>query len=155
VDLVKQVFDGGLIDLDPASDVQWNRNVGAAAFFTKDSDGLKQDWFGRVFVNPPGGKTGNKSNTSLFWQKLMAQRINIQEAIFLAFSAEALQNTQNKDCAPIMAFSFCVPSKRLRFVARGVEKFAPSHSNVVVYVPGAVDNTTKFVNVFSALGAVR
>lgn len=44
----------GRFDLDPAtSEAAMKINNSAASFFTKEYDGLKQDWFGRVWVNPP------------------------------------------------------------------------------------------------------
>ncbi len=79
----------------------------------------------------------------------------LTHALFMAFSAESLQNTQGKDEPPMLAFPFCIPAKRIQFVSRGVEKTQPSHSNAVIYVPGKVDNTDKFVEVFSALGVCR
>lgn len=44
---------GGAIDLDPASSDVANRTVQAAAYFTKDDDGFRRRWHGRVFLNPP------------------------------------------------------------------------------------------------------
>lgn len=40
----------GEFDLDPCAT---ERSAKAPAFFTKEQDGLKQDWFGRVWCNPP------------------------------------------------------------------------------------------------------
>jgi len=148
----------GDIYLDPASDETANKRVGAARYYDRDQDGLEQLWHGNVFCNPPGGKRGNQSMTALFWQKLMAERSRglIRHAIFLCFSAEALQNTQAKGCESVMQFPICVPSKRIRFDHPGpFEKTAPSHSNVIVYVPCEIDRTKDFVREFSEIGAVK
>jgi phage N-6-adenine-methyltransferase len=40
----------GAFDLDPCAT---DENHVAPKWFTKEQDGLKQPWFGRVFVNPP------------------------------------------------------------------------------------------------------
>ena len=45
----------GAIDLDPCSNSHETPNVPATSHFTKDDDGLSQDWFGRVYMNPPYG----------------------------------------------------------------------------------------------------
>lgn len=155
VDRVRLVF--GDIDLDPASSLRANIRIGAKNYFTKETNGLLQKWAGSVFLNPPGGKQGNKSMTSLFWTKLMEERSyrHVQQAIFLAFSAEALQNTQRKGWPSIMTFPFCVPAKRIRFDNPGpVAKTAPSHSNVIVYIPGNIDQTELFLEAFTDLGDI-
>src|SRR5271169_5859416 len=43
----------GWIDLDPASSDHAQKTVQAKKFFTTADDGLKQEWHGRVFLNPP------------------------------------------------------------------------------------------------------
>ncbi|MDP8929537.1 MAG: phage N-6-adenine-methyltransferase [Actinomycetota bacterium] len=43
----------GAIDLDPASCDLAQRNVRAVRYFTTEDDGLRQDWWGRVWLNPP------------------------------------------------------------------------------------------------------
>lgn len=40
----------GKFDLDPCAT---ERSAKAPTFFTKEQDGLKRDWFGRVWCNPP------------------------------------------------------------------------------------------------------
>lgn len=157
LDKVRQVL--GPIDLDPASDEIGNSAVKAKRFITKAENGLTSDWgFPRtIFINPPGGKLGNESLAALFWVRLMKQMKfpEFDHAIFLAFSLEQLQTTQGKGVPSIGEFPLCVPSKRLRFyTAQGTEGPAPSHSNLVVYVSGCIDNIHKFKKVFSDLGVV-
>lgn len=43
----------GTIDLDPASSEEAQKIVKAETFFSKEDDGLKQEWHGNVWLNPP------------------------------------------------------------------------------------------------------
>jgi hypothetical protein len=152
IEKVKEAM--GDIDLDPASDSAANRTVGAKKFFTEDDDSLSQKWFGRVFLNPPGGKQGKNSKTKLFWDKLSAsyESGDVDEAIFMCFSVEALQTTQSCDY-PIMNYTFCIPAKRVHFVnLLGEAKYAPSHSNAIVYLG---KHPEKFTEVFKSVGVVK
>jgi hypothetical protein len=155
LDLARQVL--GPIDLDPTSEPAANELVGAKRFITAESDALVTPWDcanESVWLNPPGGKRGNKSLVVLFWERLLSYRGEFSHAIFMAFSAEALQTTQR--CAlSAGSFPVCIPRKRLRFVsASGVPGLAPSHSNAIVYVPGRVNRSAEFAAVFSSLGNV-
>ncbi len=156
LDLARLVL--GDIDLDPASSALFNRRVRAQAFIDEAADGLRCPWpLGcSVFVNPPGGKTKNRSNTALFWGRLMQYRLSghLKHAIFLAFSVEALQTTQGSTY-PMGAFPFCVPRRRIAFeTEEGVVGGAPAHSNAIAYIPGSVDERSLFARTFSALGFV-
>lgn len=159
IEAVREVFDGE-IGLDPASDNRANEAVRALCFLTKVENGLYLPNWGRpesIYLNPPGGKAGNKSLAGMFWTALMQQLETnaFGHAIFMAFSAEQTQSTQKPGQRSLLDFPFCVPAKRIRFVSPGVEKFSPSHSNVIVYVPCQLDETDKFVEVFSRFGKVR
>ncbi len=148
----------GDIDLDPASDEFGNSRVRAKRYLTKAEDGLLTTWKASratIFCNPPGGKRGNQSMTALFWKKLMAERESICDAIFLCFSLEAMQNTQDKGCMSVGEFPFCIPRKRIRFEQRSGVGPSPSHSNVIVYVPGIVNRQSEFRYTFNDLGVVR
>lgn len=155
----------GPIDLDPASDLFGNSRVRAARFYTEHDDGLSQTWAGIIFLNPPGGVQVDPRGTSkktvsrpgLFWRELMTTRDagRLSHAIYVAFSLEQISNTQAKGCASCADFTVCIPSKRLRFDRPGgLPGAAPSHANAIVYVPGSVDRTAKFVEAFAGIGAV-
>jgi hypothetical protein len=145
----------GNITLDPASSFIANGRVGAQIYYDAEENGLEQLWYGNVFCNPPGGKTGNRSNTGLFWEKLMKERSRIRHAIFLCFSIEAMQSTQ-RAAKSVGEFPFCIPARRIAFdKPDGTPGNAPSHSNLIVYVPGCIDKTPLFATTFGALGLVR
>ncbi len=157
LDRVRAVL--GPIDFDPASDAFGNSRVQALRYLTREDDGLISGWGApnTIFLNPPGGKCNNKSRAALFWGRLMAQRADpgFGHAIFMAFSLEQLQTTQ-ASALSIMDFPFAVPKRRIVFdQGDGRPGEAPSHSNVIAYVPGRVDVRGAFAEAFQTLGAVR
>jgi phage N-6-adenine-methyltransferase len=54
VELIHSCLGG--VDLDPCSNSKLNPNVPATHLFTKDDDGLRFDWYGKVYMNPPYGR---------------------------------------------------------------------------------------------------
>lgn len=77
LDLVHQQF--GMIDLDPCCEDSNNPNVVARDYYTHIEDGLKQEWYGKVFVNPP------YSATKLWVEKAIKeyQKGNAEEILML------------------------------------------------------------------------
>jgi hypothetical protein len=138
------------IDLDPASDQVANENVRAKSIFTIEDDGLKHDWAGQVFLNPPGGRLDPYtlqptkspvkavSSVALWWAKLIyeLQSGRVTEAVFIAFSLEALMTTQKfAPNLPVTAFPFCVPSKRYNYQASADAKNgSPPGASAIVYL---------------------
>lgn len=65
--IIKRARDTmGGIDLDPASSPEANGLVDATYFYTIEDDGLSRVWFDNVWLNPPYGKTGNRSNQDIW-----------------------------------------------------------------------------------------
>lgn len=150
----------GTIDLDPASCEFANKTVRAKKYFDIVSNGLESSWGSvptNIFINPPSGKSKD-SNISLmkrFWEKLLDHKQSglLEQAIFIGFSLEQLQTTQS--CVQsIGEFPICIPAKRVRFVSPAGNFNSPTHGQVIAYVPGLQNNTSKFYNVFSELGVV-
>ncbi len=76
----------GSVDLDPASNEIANRLIKAKRYFTIEDDGLSKKWHcDSLFVNPPYGKLGARSNQDLWSRKLMEEFLcaRTQSAIIL------------------------------------------------------------------------
>lgn len=153
----------GDIDLDPCTDAHGASRTLAATNITENGhlvDWPKGDKPLSVYMNPPGGRTEGKKGKSypfLFWEKLIEYRRlgRLRHAIVAAFSIEQLQQTQ-RSSFPMMAFPVCVPRTRTKWVPpEGRKAKSPTHANAYVYVPGVLDHTAEFMQVFSALGWVK
>lgn len=72
----------GYIDLDPASSDLANSFVRAKKFFSLAENGLSQEWFGRVWLNPPF----NAGIIDAFADKLLSSS-KVESAIMLTDNA--------------------------------------------------------------------
>ena len=110
-DLAKQLMGG--IDLDPSSCAEANHLVGSDRYFDAEQDGYAQKWCAeRVFLNPPGGKRGNRAAAAMWWEKLRYHwvRGDVDQAVFLGFNASIIHTSQS-----ILDFPLCIPSSRIKF----------------------------------------
>jgi hypothetical protein len=157
----------GRIDIDPASCAAANRVIKARYYVTKEMNGLKVNWAfpgstetpARIFLNPPGGKEeDNYSKVKRWWNRLLwhRERPDFGEAMFLAFSIEAMQTTQ-LDCErSLLEFSTCVFSRRVNFIdlITGEIVTGNTHASSITYVPGRLNKESAFRQVFSQYGDI-
>lgn len=54
IEMAREVM--GTIDLDPASNAIAQEWIKARVFYSQEEDGLSQEWFGNVWINPPYGR---------------------------------------------------------------------------------------------------
>ncbi|MCI0560725.1 MAG: phage N-6-adenine-methyltransferase [Nitrososphaera sp.] len=140
----------GEIDLDPASNEHANRSVRAKEFFDEQTNGLEQDWHGRVFMNPPYGRDEEYGSLAgAFCDKAMAEYEsgNVEACIILVNSLHS-QNWQ----AALYDYVVCFVDHRIQFVSSdGEENKNPTFQNIFVYLGPDPDS---FWRVFSKFGYV-
>jgi phage N-6-adenine-methyltransferase len=140
----------GAIDLDPASSDTANKHVRASRYYTAQQNGLAQDWFGRVWLNPPYAMPYIKQ----FVNRMCGawQTGEISEGVLLTNSAT---DTAWFDAAYNAAEVTCFTRGRIRFLeARNGElreRPAPMMGQVFFYF-GV--RTAKFAAVFGEFGNI-
>lgn len=132
----------GNIDIDVASSDIANQTVKAKKYFTKESDGLSQKWYGNIFMNPPY----SVKLIQQFAEKLVNERKNIDQAVVLVNNA-----TETKWFKSIssIANAVCFPTGRMRFYAPDGKTANPLQGQAILYIG---DNTQSFLDNFSSIG---
>jgi len=130
----------GRIDLDPASNDFANKTVKADRYFTEESNGLKQEWSGNIWMNPPY----STALLSQFADKLISS--NFSQAIVLVNNAT---ETAWFEKMISKASAIVFHRGRIRFVKRDGEHGAPLQGQAFIYYG---DNAERFLEVFSKYG---
>ena len=138
VDAAREVM--GDIDLDPASSAEANQTVGAARYFSLEDDGLSHDWHGRVWLNPPYGRSLTAAFVSKAVEEFNATRTTATVLLLNAYGFDASW------FQPLWDHTLCFTDHRIRFYGGG-----PTFGSLFVYL-GA--EKPRFAGRFAEFGAV-
>ena len=150
VDMARLVL--GEIDLDPASNDVAQAWIKAGTYYTAEQDGMIQPWFGRIWCNPPYGKTQPKGREAKDWlSKAITsyQSGDVDAAILLLNRTGAVwyRNLRKQVTA------FCEVDERIAFLdATGKQQGSPRYHNDFLYLGQKAD---RFKEIFSEIGEVR
>ena len=134
----------GSIDLDPASCEVAQETVQAATYYTEEQDGLKQEWSGNVWMNPPFTMPARRH----FCERLIES--DIEQACVLinnvVFDQAHMQAMLSK------ASGICLIAGRLKFLREdGKKSKSPLWGQTIVYFG---KNIEQFKENFKQFGVV-
>lgn len=136
----------GCIDLDPASSDIAQRTVQATTFYTKELDGLEQEWAGNVWINPPYAARV----IDQFVEKLVGHFLagEVEQAVVLTNNATDTGWFQR---LAREASAICFPAGRVRFLDPDGVEGAPLQGQAVTYLG---DRPESFAKRFAGFGQV-
>lgn len=150
--MVRRVF-GRNIRLDPASSPKANEFVGADVFYTKEQDGLKQDWgfADNVFLNPP-------YKTMAPWVNKLTHFVyrHYKPAILLANSCTDTDWFHGLIAQEALNPMVCFVKKRIKFLdENGQLQQTGTKPNIFVFL-GAKNHSQQglFIDEFNTIGRV-
>lgn len=145
IEAARQVL--GTIKLDPATSEFGQKRIQAIQYYTKDDDGLKYQWSGPMWLNPP------------YSQPLIAQFIkktvheynasNITEAIILTHN---YTDTEWFHELESIASLLCFTKGRIKYEKEDGTIAAPTQGACFFYLG---ENEAKFNSIFSQFGFIR
>lgn len=137
----------GTIDLDPASNTLAQETVKAERFYTKEDDGLAQQWSGRIWLNPPYAQPAITD----FIKKLITdfRACNVSEAILLTNN---YTDTSWFHEAVGAASAICFTRGRIKFYSSTGTGAAPIQGQAFFLFGGS--RTEEFVQAFRPFGFV-
>jgi len=136
----------GEFDLDPASSDAAQRTVKAKRFFTSADDGLKHEWHGKVWLNPPYAQPFITDFVAKLLDELKAGHVT--EAIMLTHNYTS--SAWFRDAAAV-ADAICFTDDRVRFVDPDGARANPTQGQAFFYFG---PNPNRFADVFEAIGFI-
>lgn len=136
----------GGIDLDPATSQEAQNVVNAKTFFTQEDDGLKQEWKGRVWLNPPY----SQPLLSNFVSKLVDEYTsgNVKQAIILTHN---FTDTGWFHKVVSEASAICFTRGRINFYGENGGPGSPANGQAFCYFG---DDVSAFAHAFSKHGFI-
>src|SRR5260370_39698849 len=115
----------GNIELDPASCAIANKTVKAERYFTKEQNGLLQEWKAHsLWLNPPYGRSAKMQGQHLSTIKLFVDKCldayqngDVLQAIILATT-----EVNAKWFYPLWQYTICFPDHRVNFIMENLPK---------------------------------
>lgn len=134
----------GSIDLDPATNIKANEIVQAKNIYTINKNGLINEWYGNIFLNPPY----SVDLINKFIDKLIEELKNINQCILLVNNA-----TDTIWFQKIVHFcsGICFPKGRIKFYKPNSNKCSPLQGQCFLYFG---INIKQFYSEFSKIGCV-
>ena len=146
----------GSIELDPASCATANAIVKAERYFTKEQNGILQEWRARsLWLNPPYGRSAkmvglHQSSIKLFVDKCLDayRRGDVLQAIILATT-----EVNAKWFYPLWQYPICIPDHRVNFIVpeQQKNKYSQMFGTCFAYLG---PNDDRFAEIFSQFGHV-
>jgi phage N-6-adenine-methyltransferase len=138
----------GGFDLDPASSARAQGRVRAGRFFTKEENGLEQEWRGRVWLNPPYSFPAVEHFARKLAEEYQAGRVTA--AIMLTNNST---ETEWFQAAAGVCASLCFPTPRIKFISSrtGEEDSSPLQGQAFFYFG---EDVGRFFAEFSPFGFV-
>jgi len=136
----------GEIDLDPASSDAAQKKVNAKAHFTKETDGLAQDWHGRVWLNPPYAQP----HIADFVSKLVGE-VNVGRVSAAIMLTHNYTDNSWFHSAASIADAICFTRGRIRFYDNAGTLASPTQGQAFFYFGDDVD---AFAERFSDIGVI-
>ena len=136
----------GAFDVDPASNPIAQEKIGAGQFFTEETNGLAQEWNGRIWLNPPYAQPLIGQFMSKLCEEYEAGRCT--EAVALTHNYTDTRWFQDTARA---ASAICFTRGRIKFYSPSGDIAAPTQGQAFFYFGPNVD---AFAAEFSAVGFV-
>lgn len=144
IESARRVF-GGMIDCDPASCDVANETVGAAVYFTKEENGLEQNWQGKCWLNPPYSQPLIHDFAEAVSSKFESGEI--ESAIVLVNNATETAWFQRMVES---ASAICFPKVRIKFLdPQGNRTGSPLQGQAILYLGS---DLAGFIAEFSVYG---
>jgi phage N-6-adenine-methyltransferase len=136
----------GEIDLDPATHAQAQRVIKATEFYTKKTDGLKHDWHGRVWLNPPYAQP----LIELFVSRMVSEYISGHVTAGIMLTHNYTDTTWFHQ-AVSAATAVCFTRGRVRFHKPDGTLAQPTQGQAFFYFGPSMQT---FISVFSEVGFI-
>lgn len=146
----------GKIALDPASSPEANQRVRAETFFTRADDGLSKNWWGPLYLNPPGGQRGTTQR--LWWEKLLKEWREARldwSAIFVCSATTRSIADFTEAWEEMLDLPRCSPHEPIRFEFRPGAPCSRGTPGKIVCVSIDPNVVRRFKRSFSPYGRIE